>query len=221
MKVLVVRQSEGYEHSYLPHAEVAIKKLGKESGLFDTVTTARSRLITAERLASVDVLVMACTGELPWSDEQKQAFVDFVQGGKGIVGIHNATDTFYEWDQYGEIIGGYFAAHPWTQEVTINVEQPDHPAVAMLGGSFHVREEVYTFKNWDRNKVHVLMSLDNGCVDLAKGTRDDNDYAMGWCHEYGQGRVIYTALGHFDDLWEQPWFLEHVLACIKWAGRLV
>jgi hypothetical protein len=44
---------------------------------------------------------------------------------------------------------------------------------------------------------------------------------MGWWHDYGKGRVIYTALGHPDELWEQRWFLQHILACIKWAARLV
>jgi type 1 glutamine amidotransferase len=220
MRVLVLRHSEGFEHSYLPHAEVAIKKLGRDSGLFETVATARSRLISADRLAGFDVLVLAATGELPWDDEQRAAFLEFVRGGNGIVGIHNATDTFYQWSDYGEVIGGYFSAHPWSQEVTVKVEDTSHPATAMLGESFRVREEVYTFKNWDRQSTHVLMSLDNGSVDLSKGTREDNDYAMGWCHEYGKGRVIYTALGHYDELWDQPWFLEHVLACIKWAARL-
>jgi type 1 glutamine amidotransferase len=221
MKVLMTRHSEGWEHSYLPHAEVAIKKMGKESGLFEAVTTARSRLITAEELAKYDVLVMATTGELPWNDEQKQAFLDFVAGGKGLVGIHNATDTFYKWPEYGELIGGWFRAHPWTQEVGVKVEEPDHPAVAMLGESFRVYDEIYTLRDWDRSKHNVLMSLDNDTVDLAKGTREDHDYALGWYNDYGKGRVIYTALGHPDDLWDQPWFLEHILACIKWAGRLV
>lgn len=221
MRVLMTRHSEGFEHSYLPHAEVAIKKMGKESGLFDTVTTARSRLITADELAKYDVIVMATTGELPWDDDQKQAFLDFVKGGKGLVGIHNATDTFYKWPEYGELIGGYFQGHPWTQEVTINVEEPDHPAVAMLDESFQVYDEIYTLKNWDRSRHSVLMSLENGSVDLSKGTREDHDYAMGWYHDYGEGRVIYTALGHPDELWDKPWFREHILACIKWAGRLV
>jgi len=220
MKVLMSRHSEGWEHTYLPHAEVAIKKLGKESGLFDAVTTARSRLITAEELAKYDVLVFATTGELPLNEAQKKALLDFVRNGKGFVGIHNATDTFYKWPEYGEMVGGYFAAHPWTQEVTVKVEDTRHPATAMLGKSFKVFDEIYTFKSWDRKKTHVLMSLDNSSVDLSKGTRPDNDYAMGWWHDYGKGRVIYTALGHPDELWEQRWFLQHILACIKWAARL-
>lgn len=221
MRVLMSRHSEGWEHSYLPHAEVAIKRMGKESGLYETVTTARSTLITAEELARYDVLIFATTGELPWNDDQKKALLDFVRGGKGFVGIHNAVDTFYQWAEYGEMVGGYFKGHPWTQEVTINVEDTEHPATAMLGESFRVFDEVYTMKGWDRSKTHVLMSLDNASVDLSKGNREDNDYAMGWWHEYGEGRVIYTALGHPDELWDEPWFLDHILACIKWAGRLV
>jgi hypothetical protein len=221
MRVLMIRESKGFEHSFLPHAEVAVKKLGQQSGLYEAVTTARSRLINADYLADVDVLVMATTGELPWDDEQKQAFLEFVQGGKGLVGIHNATDTFYEWPEYGDLIGGWFNAHPWHQEVTINVEDTSHPATEMLGESFQVVDEIYTFKNWSRDDTHVLMSLDNESVDISKGNREDGDYAMGWCHTYGEGRVIYTALGHPDELWEQDWFRRHVLACIKWAGRLV
>lgn len=220
MRVLMSRHSEGWEHTYLPHAEVAIKKLGKESGLFEAVTTARSKMINAEDLAKFDVLIFATTGELPLDDGQKKALLDFVRSGKGFVGIHNACDTLYEWPEYGELIGAYFAGHPWHQEVTIIVEDTEHPATCMLGQSFQVVDEIYTMKSWDRSKTHVLMSLDNSSVDISKGTRDDDDYAMGWCHEYGKGRVIYTALGHPDDLWEQDWFLEHILACIKWAARL-
>ncbi len=220
MKVLMSRHSEGFEHAYLPHAEVAVKKLGKESGLFEAVTTARSSLITADELAKYDVLVLATTGELPMDDEQKAALLEFVRGGKGFVGIHNATDTFYQWPEYGEMIGAYFAGHPWTQEVGVIVEDTEHPATAMLGQSFRVMDEIYTFKSWSRDATHVLMSLDNTSVDLSKGNREDNDYALAWCHEYGEGRVMYTGLGHPPELWDEPWFLEHILECIKWAGRL-
>ncbi|MDH7569512.1 MAG: ThuA domain-containing protein [Armatimonadota bacterium] len=220
LNVLMLRYSGGFEHSYLPHAEVAIKEIGKASGLYKAVTTHRCDRINPKVLATVDVLVFATTGELPFDDSQKALLLDFVRGGKGFVGVHNATDTFYQWPEYGEMIGGYFAAHPWTQEVRIKVEDPNHPATRMLPPVFTVYDEIYTFKNWDRAKTHVLMSLDTTSVDLSKGNREDQDYAMAWCHPYGQGRVIYTALGHPDDLWGEPWFREHILGCIQWAGRL-
>ena len=216
--VLMLRHSAGFEHSYLPNAEVAIKDIGKASGLYRAVTTHDCGRINADNLKNVDVLIFATTGELPFDDAQKAALLDFVRGGKGFMGIHNAADTLYQWQDYGEMIGGYFNGHPWTQEVTIKVEDTQHPATRMLGKSFKVFDEIYTFKNWDRGKTHVLMSIDNESVDLSKGTRSDHDYGMGWCHPYGKGRVIYTGLGHPDELWAQPWFREHILGCIKWAA---
>ena len=218
MNILMLRHSDGFEHTYLPNAEVAIKNLGKTHGWKVTTTHLLSR-ITADSLKKLDVLIFATTGELSFDEDQKRAILDFVKAGKAFVGIHNATDTCYDWPEYGEMLGGYFAGHPWTQEVNVIVEDPSHQATRMLGSSFRVYDEIYTFRNWDRDKTHVLMRLDNDSIDLSKGNRDDNDYAMGWCHDYGQGRVMYTALGHPDDLWSEKWFLEHIAGCIKWAAR--
>jgi hypothetical protein len=216
--VLMLRHSAGFEHSYLPNAEVAIKEIGQASGLYRAVTTHNCSRITGENLASQDVLVFATTGELPLASAQRGAILDFVRGGKGFMGIHNAADSLYEWPEYGEMLGGYFNGHPWTQEVAVKVEDREHPATRMLGKSFRVFDEIYTFRAWDREKTHVLMSLDNESVDVAKGNRPDHDYALAWCHPYGRGRVIYAGLGHPDELWTQPWFREHILGCVKWAA---
>lgn len=219
MKSLMLRHSAGFEHTYLPDAEVALKQLARKEN-WEITTTNRCELITPESLADLDMLIFATTGELPFDGTQKQAILDFVRGGKAFVGIHNAADSCYQWAEYGELVGGYFAGHPWTQEVGVVVEDTDHPATRHLGPTFKVYDEIYTFKNWDRGKTHVLMRLDNNSVDLAKGNRDDHDYALAWCHSYGQGRVIYTALGHPDDLWREQWFMDHVAGCIRWAAGL-
>ena len=219
MNILMLRHSAGFEHSYLPDAEVAIKELGQENG-WQVTTTHMCQRITAESLEKLDVLIFATTGELPFDEDQKQAILDFVRQGKGFFGIHNAADTCYQWPEYGELVGGYFNGHPWTQEVEVIVEDQDHPATRSLGPRFKVFDEIYTFKNWDRDKTRVLMRLDNDSVDLSKGNRDDHDYAMGWCHDFGQGRVMFSGLGHPDALWHEPWFREHIAGCIRWAGRL-
>ena len=220
INIMMLRHSAGFEHSYLPHAEVALKELGAQSGLFNIITTHQCQRITAESLAPNQVLIFATTGELPFDDAQKKAILDFVRSGKGFVGIHNAADTCYQWPEYGELVGGYFNGHPWTQMVWGKVEDRNHPATRHMGDAVRWVEEVYTFKNWDRKKTHVLMSLDNASVDVSKGNRPDNDYAMAWCHEYGKGRSIYTGLGHQDELWTVPWFRQHLLGAIKWAARI-
>ncbi len=219
MNILMLRHSAGFEHSYLPNAEVALKEIGAANG-WRVTTTHRCDRISEDNLAKHDVVAFATTGNLPFNDAQKEALLNFVRNGKGFFGIHNATDTCYDWEEFGEMIGGYFNGHPWHEEVNVIVEDTDHPSTRMLGESFKVVDEIYTFKNWSRENTHVLMRLDNDSIDVSRGNRDDNDYALGWCHKYGEGRVMYTAFGHPDALWSQPWFHEHITGCLKWAGGL-
>ena len=36
----------------------------------------------------------------------------------------------------------------------------------------------------------------------------------------GQGRVMYTGLGHYDEVWRLPWLRQHILGCITWAAAI-
>ncbi len=219
MNVLMLRHSAGFEHSYLPDAEVAFKQIGIEKN-WNVETTHDVTRLTVEKLSTLDLLVFATTGNLPLTNHQKETVINFVKNGKAFMGVHNATDTGYDWPDYGEMLGGYFNGHPWHQEVGIIVEDTNHPATRMLNEKFSVTDEIYTFKNWEREKTHVLMRIDNDSVDLEKGNREDNDYALAWCHEYGDGRVMYTGLGHPDQLWHEKWFRGHILGGMSWALRL-
>ena len=217
--ILMLRHSAGYEHSYLPDAEVALKAIGEVEG-WKVTTTHQLQKVTAQTLAETDLLIFATTGNLAFEPDQKKAIISYVEAGGSFFGIHNATDTGYDWPEYGQMIGGYFDGHPWHQQVGVIVEDQQHPATRMLGERFDVVDEIYTFKEWDRQRTHVLMRIDNETVDTSKASRDDADYAMGWCHDCGQGRVIYSALGHPDELWSQSWFRQHIRGCMSWSLRL-
>jgi type 1 glutamine amidotransferase len=175
--------------------------------------------LTPDALGNWDALVFFTTGELPMSDGQRTALLEFVRGGKGFVGIHSATDTFYAWPEYGELIGGYFDGHPWHQTVRIRVEDPQHPATRHLQIGFELRDEIYQFRDWSRDRVAVLLSLDPSSVDLtAPGVnRADRDFALAWTREYGSGRVFYTAPGHDADVWRDARFQQHLIGGIGWA----
>ena len=121
-KVLYLTHSAGFKHAVLPESEKVFKELGEKSGAFEVVATQDCSLLNKEALKQFDVVVFYTTGELPISDEQKQDFMAFIKSGKGFIGIHSATDTFYKWAEYGDMIGGYFDQHPWHQEVTVKVE---------------------------------------------------------------------------------------------------
>jgi len=218
--LLTVTHSAGFKHNYLPTAEKVVKHLGLKSGIFKVTVTEDCSILNHRDLVNFDAILFATSGELPVKEEQKIDFINAIKSGRGFIGVHNAADTFYNFPEYGRMIGGYFNGHPWTQEVTVIVEDKTHPATKYLPKKFKVKEEVYTFKDWSRDKTHVLISLDNSSVDLSKGTRPDNDYALCWCHEYGRGRVFYTAFGHFKELWSERWFQIHLLNGILWAMKL-
>jgi type 1 glutamine amidotransferase len=219
-KVLMVMHSAGFKHDYLPKAIEIITELGKKSGQFEVTVTTECNLLNKESLKKFDALIFATTGELPITNQQKDDLLSAIKAGKPFIGIHNATDTFYKLPEYGRMIGGYFNGHPWSQDVWVKVEDQTHPSTMHLPRSFRVKEEVYTFRDWSREKTHVLVSLDNNSVDLSKGNRGDNDYAMCWWHTYGKAQVFYTAFGHYLETWDQEWFQTHLLNGILWAMKL-
>ena len=221
-KVLYLTHSAGFKHEVLPLSEQILKQIGERSGAFELTATQDCSVLSRDGLKPYAAVVFYTTGELPISDAQKAAFLDFIRSGKGFVGIHSATDTFYKWPEYGELIGGYFDQHPWHQEVTINVEDQHHPATHHLEKTFKITDEIYQFKDFSRSRVHVLLSLDPTSVDLNKPAvhRTDKDFALAWWRNYGKGRVFYTALGHRPEVWQDERFQKHLLGAVRWAMGL-
>ena len=234
-KVLV--WGHAWAHLPNPYAEAALEVLGRKSGAFQAVVSDDPRLLLSDRLPQFDALVMNNIHErepfLPddfakLKGEQKiaaqkfdaavkQSILDYVRGGKGIVGIHAATAAFQNWPEYGEMIGGYYGGHIY-QQVPIKLEDPQHPLNACFGGkSWGINDEIYISREpYSRDKLHVLMSLDLTQMD-DPGKRPDKDYAISWVRKYGDGRVFYTTLGHDPQTYWNPLFLQHVLAAIQFA----
>ena len=175
---------------------------GQRAGV-DVVSTEDLSYFDAGRLDGFDAVFFFTSGELPLSETRKRNLLAFVRGGKGFGGVHSATDTLYQWPEYGELIGAYFDGHPWVHEATVEIEDPDHPAARGLGNGFRLVEEFYQFRSFSRDRVRVLMTLDPRSIDLRLPgvNRSDEDFALAWVRPYGEGRVFYTALGHFDETW--------------------
>ena len=220
-KVLYLTHSAGFKHDVLPLSQQILKDIGERTLAFEVTATDDCSQLSREGLKKYSAVVFYTTGELPISDEQKAAFLEFIKSGKGLVGIHSATDTFYKWPEYGELIGGYFDGHPWHQDVTVKVEDSHHPATRHLEGAFKIKDEIYQMKNFSRSRVKVLLSLDTNSVNLSAANvhRMDKDFALAWCRDYGKGRVFYTALGHRAEVWQDERFQKHLVGALSWVMR--
>ncbi|MEM8487927.1 MAG: family 16 glycoside hydrolase [Bacteroidota bacterium] len=155
---------------------------------------------------------------------QQDAIMDFLAQGKGVVGAHSALDAFYDWEDYKNMVGGgLFVSHPWTQSVRILVEEKDNPAVSHYGDSFTIRDEIYVLDENPRWNSKVLLSLDMDSVEPEADARGAyrNDYPISWLREHNGGRVFYTKLGHFPDVWTTPSFVEHLLQGMRMAANRI
>ena len=70
--------------------------------------------------------------------------------------------------EWVDMVGGIFINHPWHQAATINVEDRTFPATAHFGPKLQITDEFYENKEFSRNRVRVLMSLDTSSVDMTK-----------------------------------------------------
>ncbi len=241
-KLLVFNRCRGFVHSAIPTGAKALELMGHKTGAYVATVTDDPAMFEPETLAQFDAVCMNnSTGPvfMPENFDQltpeeqkaaserdarlKKSLLDFVSGGKGLVGVHAATDCLYEFPEYGEMIGGYFDGHPWGAGETegIRIDDPAHPLNApFLGKGFMVQDEIYQFKEpYSREKLRILLTLDPEKTDMTKEgmKRADGDYAVAWVRSYGGGRVFYCSLGHNDAIFCTPSILEHYLAGIQFA----
>ncbi|WP_254062193.1 ThuA domain-containing protein [Acidobacterium sp. S8] len=228
--VLVIGETKGFEHDSVPDAMAAIFEMGQQSGLWDTTIRTDTELLTkkkldrnAKNLDYFDAIVFASTtGELDMDDSQKADMMSAIkEDGKGFVGIHAALDTNYKWPEYGEMIGGWFDQHPWmTFNAPIINEDPSFPAVSHFPHEFVKYDEIYQPKEWSRDKVHVLLSLNPSKLNYENNPRihrEDHDFAVAWSKTYGKGRVFYSTLGHTEEAWSDPDIRKMYFEAIKWV----
>jgi len=154
-RLLLIGEEKGYRHEAVTHAMVTIERLGKETGLWDTVIRTDTEALTkrkleynAKNLDDFDAVVFYTGGTLEMDASQQADFLSFVHDeGKGFIGIHSATITFTKWPAYGEMIGGYFDEHPWgTFDAPVIVEDPAFPGMKQWPSAFTIDDEIYQIK---------------------------------------------------------------------------
>ncbi len=227
-RLLVVDRCEGFKHSSVPFWDKALQIMGEKTGAFSVVITDDVNMLKADTLGQFDAVCFNNTTHLKLSPEATpelcKSLMDFIKGGKGIVGIHAATDNFYDWPEAMEMMGGKFTGHPWGSGGTwaFKIDEPDHPLMVPFGGQgFKISDEIYRTDPplYSRDKALVLMSLDMSDETTAKKSEKpaDADIGISWIKSWGKGRMFYCSLGHNHDITWTPPVLEHYLRGIQFA----
>lgn len=233
-KVLVFYRCEGFIHTSIPFGNYALQQIADKTGAFTVDLADDYSVFTKENLAQYDGIIFNNTTRLVPNKEHQDAILDFIKGGKGIMGIHAAADNFAEWPEGIALIGGIFAGHPWTAGGTwaFNLEDPDHTLNAAFGGNgqWH-KDEIYWYEAESfegRERLRVLMSLDMSKPKNIEPLNNERwkdkvedpakvDVPVSWCKKVGEGRLFFTNLGHNDMTFANEKVLQHMLDGIQFS----
>ncbi|MEO6290008.1 MAG: ThuA domain-containing protein [Ginsengibacter sp.] len=215
-RVLVFSKNTYFFHTSIPNGIAAITKLGVENG-FDVDTTTNASYFNEDSLKNYAAVIFLNTADNSGSllnNYQEAEFERYIQSGGGYVGIHAASDAEQDWGWYGRLVGGYFNGHAnKQQEAELHVTDSTHPATKGLPAVWKRQDEWYNFKKLSKD-VHVLITIDESTYT---GGTNGTDHPMSWYHDFDGGRAFYTALGHTEESYTEPLFLQHILGGIKYA----
>lgn len=182
---------------------VMLKDVLEKTGDFEITITEDRDQFKAENINNYDLVMIYTTGG-DLTPEQEQGLVQFVENGKGLVGIHSATDSFKNSDAYWKMLGGRFTGHG-SGTFPVKITGKSHVIVKGMDG-FEITDETYMHDFHPESNLIVLMR------------RADDGEAASWVQYYGKGRVFVTGLGHAEPAWSNPAFQQMILNALLWAN---
>lgn len=211
-KVLIFSKTAEFRHESIPKGVATVSEIVKKAGI-GVQHTEDVAYFCQDSLANFQALIfLSTTGDL-FNAAQKEAIQQFIQAGKGFVGIHAASDTEHHWPWYGELVGGYFASHPAVQNAKLEVLNQKHPSTETLQRVWWHKDEWYDFTKVQPG-LHILMTVDESTY---KGGKMGKFHPVAWFREFDGGRTFYTALGHTDESFDSQEFRQHLLGGIKYV----
>ena len=167
--------------------------------------------------ADHDVVVLNYNGDL-WPVETRRDFMEYVNGGGGVVVVHAADNSFPNWVSYNLIIGlggwggrndlhgpyvyynedeelvrnynpGHGGGHGPLKDLAIDVRETDHPIMKGLPDRWmHPDDELYDTLRGPAKNLTILAT--------AWTDRTGRHEPQLMTITYGDGKVFHTTLGH-------------------------
>lgn len=212
-------------HATSSHLAQRLAELGIETEIFDDVEAGLARVREVRpALLTVNLLRWRMAGEKydpyreEWffelSEEGRKTVTGHVEGGGGLLGLHTASICFDSWAGWGDVLGADWvwgeSYHPPLGPIRVGPTPVTHPITEGLG-DFALNDEVYT-KLALRDDVEGLLEALPGDGAPAQ--------PLLWARTFGDGRVVYDALGHDVASLVEPTHARILTRAALWAlGR--
>ena len=214
--LLLVGGPGGWYHDQPFHREMLNTLFTSQ---FAVTMTDSPGMLIAEVLEQFDVIA-SYSGWWEPTQQQCDNLMNAVRGGKGFACLHPSTASFYNSDDYLDMVGGEFIVHDPFKPFTVNVGAPSNrenraltaglaspkePHQIIAGMSdFEVEDELFVIQG-DQTQWNILARAEGHPVVFTK------------C--WGEGRVFNIALGHDDRALSTPSVRELYLRGVRWAAR--
>jgi len=150
------------------------------------------------------------------SEEQGKAIKEFVEAGGGLYAYHNSSNVSLFSRNFREVMGGAYLGHPALRPFKVKVVKPDHPLTQGVR-EFMVNDEQH-YVTYDKDPQNILLRSEN--IDGLNFETYGATAISGWAHDYGKGRVVFTAVGHtLHALW-QPEYYKLQKNALRWLLRM-
>ena len=211
--VLVISETKGWVHDSIESGIDLIENIGDKNN-FNVYHSDNSKVITSENLIVFNsIIFLNTTGDILSKNEQN-VMEQFIKSGKGYVGVHSASDTEYEWQWYGDLVGAYFRNHSDVVDGKIFTVDNTHKITEHLNAEWNIEDEWYNFDYISEN-INVLLKLDETSYE---GGEHPDYHPITWYHEYDGGRSFYTALGHTKEVFKDERFINLLEKGILYAS---
>jgi type 1 glutamine amidotransferase len=168
------------------------------------------------------------------TEEQGQAVKDFVSAGNGFYSLHNNAFVSRSSKNYRDVQGGVGLNHPPLRPFKVRIVNKEHP-VSKGVEDFMVTDEQH-FLIYDKDPKNILLHSENvdgltfmaTLLDPVEGGPGASGpprnlgttSVSGWAHEYGKGRVVFTAMGHTIHTMWQPEHLKMQKNAVRWLLKM-
>ncbi|MEV6813517.1 ThuA domain-containing protein [Micromonospora sp. NPDC051296] len=198
----------------------------REVGIAADWTEDVNQLSSAGRLRPYHTVIFLSTTRDTLDDNAQTALMQYIRGGGGFVGIHNAFGTEYHWKWYEGLLGGTnFYDHGRHQNATVHTESKRDSSTSALPNTWEFKDEWYNLHP-EPSHVQPLLRVDE--ATMREGTTGSlghpghgKNHLVSWCHYYDGGRAWLTTLGHDVAAWTDAelvgdtHFRQHVVAGIR------
>lgn len=207
----------------------ALREILERTGKFETRVNEEPQGCTKDTFDGYDAIILNYSNYMlrfgpAWTEATRNALLDFVKSGKGLVAYHGSLSAFAEWPEYEKMTGGAWregSRHAPYHTFTVKIVDQNSPVAQGLGASFEQSDEISQRLRMQKGAEIVATAFDDpaNCTSgTTKTCGSGKDEPVAWTFHYGRGRVFTTLLGHDLKSIGSPGFRTMFVNAVSWVA---